>query len=129
MRRMELLLSFLLVMGLMLVCAQPALAQDPVVVNAKLVHTKLENEKVRVLESSLAPGEKEQQHSHPAYVTYVLAGGKVRLHYPDGTTRDAELSAGDVIYSEPTTHWAENIGTTTMRFVLVEVKPQLTAKQ
>jgi hypothetical protein len=27
-----------------------------------------------------------------------------------------------VIYREPVTHWAENIGTTTIRLVLVELK-------
>jgi quercetin dioxygenase-like cupin family protein len=124
MRRVEYLISFFLVMGLMLVCAKPAVAQDPVVVNSKMVRLKLENDRVRVFEATLQPGDKEQPHSHPAYVTYVLTGGKVRIHLAEGATRETVLAPGDVLYSEPVTHWAENIGTTELRFVLVEVKTE-----
>jgi quercetin dioxygenase-like cupin family protein len=96
-------------------------AQDPVAVN-KTVKVKFENERVRVLEAELPPGVKEQVHSHPAYVIYVLAGGKVRNHAADGKTTETELKTGDVLYREPVTHAAENIGTTTMHFILVELK-------
>ena len=61
-------------------------------------------------------------HSHPAYVIYVLAGGKVRNYAADGKTTESELKTGDVLYREPLTHAAENIGTTTMHFILVEMK-------
>ena len=104
--------------------AAPARAQDPVAVNSATVKIKLENDRVRVLEAILEPGQKEKPHSHPGYVTYVLTTGKMRLHAADGTSRDAELTAGQVLFTEPLTHWAENIGTTTMRFVLVELKKQ-----
>jgi quercetin dioxygenase-like cupin family protein len=97
-------------------------AQDPVVVQSKTVKLKFENERVRVLEAELPPGVKEQVHSHPAYVIYVLAGGKVRNYAADGKTTEAELKTGDVLFREPLTHAAENIGTTTMHFILVELK-------
>jgi len=61
-------------------------------------------------------------HSHPAYVIYVIEGGKVRNHSADGKTNESELKTGDVIYRDPLTHWAENIGTTTMHMILVELK-------
>ncbi|MEY2563764.1 MAG: beta-alanine degradation protein BauB [Verrucomicrobiota bacterium] len=96
-------------------------AQDPAAVN-KTVKVKFENEKVRVLEAELPPGVTEAVHSHPAYVIYVMAGGKVRNYTADGKTTESELKTGDVLYREPLTHAAENIGTTTMRFVLVELK-------
>jgi beta-alanine degradation protein BauB len=95
--------------------------QDPVAVN-KTVKPKFENERVRVLEAELPPGVKEQVHSHPAYVIYVVAGGKVRNYAADGKTTETELKTGDVLYREPLTHAAENIGTTTMHFILVELK-------
>lgn len=107
---------------LLLLSPQRAPAQDPAVVNAKTIRVKLENDRVRVLEAVLAPGEKEQLHSHPAYVIYVIAGGKVRNHAADGKVSEAEFATGDTIYREPLTHWAENIGTTTIRLVLVELK-------
>jgi quercetin dioxygenase-like cupin family protein len=97
-------------------------AQDPAVVQSKTVKLKFENERVRVLEAELPPGVKEQVHSHPAYVIYVLAGGKVRNYAADGKTTETELKTGDVLYREPLTHAAENIGTTTMHFILVELK-------
>ncbi|MFN2623916.1 MAG: cytoplasmic protein [Chthoniobacterales bacterium] len=97
-------------------------AQDPAVVNAKSIKVKFENDRVRVLEAELPAGVKEQVHSHPAYVIYVLAGGKVRNYAADGKTTEAELKTGDVLYREPLTHAAENIGTTTMHFILVELK-------
>ena len=83
---------------------------------------KLENSRVRVLEATLAPGVKEKMHSHPAYVIYVIAGGKVRTHGVDGTVTEATFKNGDVIYREPVTHWVENIGKTTIRLELVELK-------
>lgn len=97
-------------------------AQDPAVVNSKTVKVKFENERVRVLEAELPPGTKEQVHSHPAYVIYVQAGGKVRNYASDGKTTEAELKTGEVVYREPLTHAAENIGNTTMHLILVELK-------
>jgi beta-alanine degradation protein BauB len=97
-------------------------AQDPTVVNAKTIKIKFENDRVRVLEAELPPGVKEQLHSHPAYVIYVLAGGKVRNYAADGKTNETELKTGEVIYRDPLTHAAENIGTTTMHMILVELK-------
>ncbi len=96
--------------------------QDPLVVNSKSIALKLENSRVRVLEATLEPGVKEKMHSHPAYVIYVIAGGKVRNHGADGTVTEADFRTGDVIYRDPITHWAENIGSTTIRLELVELK-------
>ena len=97
-------------------------AQDPAVVNARTVKVKFENDRVRVLEAELPADVKEQMHSHPAYIIYVLAGGRVRNYAADGTTTESELKTGDVLFREPLTHAAENIGTTTMHFILVELK-------
>ena len=97
-------------------------AQDPAVVNPTSISVKLENDSVRVLEAVLEPGFKEKLHAHPAYVMYILSGGKVRLHYTDGQFRDSEFKAGAVFYSDPVTHWAENTGTTTIKVLLVELK-------
>jgi len=105
-------------------CSRTALAQDPAVVNSTSITVKLENDSVRVMEAVLKPGFREKPHAHPGYVMYVLSGGKVRLHYPDGQSRDSEFKAGAVFYSDPVTHWAENTGTTTIRIMLVELKKQ-----
>ena len=97
-------------------------AQDVAVVQAKTVKVRLENPRVRVLEAILAPGEKEQMHSHPPYVIYIVSGGKVRNHNADGTTSESVFKTNDVIYRDPLTHYAENIGITTIHMILVELK-------
>ena len=120
MKRMYILLAALLATGF--IRSDVARPQDPLVVNSKTIVLKLENDRVRVLEATLKPGDKEQVHSHPAYVIYVIEGGKVRTHGIDGTAVEAEFKTGDVIYRDPVTHWAENIGKTTIRLELVELK-------
>ena len=108
--------------ALMLAGPRVSRAQDPAVVNARTIHVKLDNDRVRVFEAVLEPGDREQMHSHPASVIYVIAGGKIRNHAVDGKTSEAVLHDGDVIYRDPLTHWAENIGTTTVRLILLELK-------
>ena len=99
-----------------------ASAQDTLRVNADSVRLKFENERVRVLESILPPGGKEEMHSHPAYLVYVIRAGKIRIHTADGKVSETELKAGDVIYREPVIHWGENIGPTEIDEILVELK-------
>ena len=101
---------------------QPACAQDPTVVNSKTIRVRFENERVRVLEAILPPGVKEQVHSHPAYVIYVLEGGRYRNYAADGKITEGELKTGDVIYRDPLTHAAENIGDKPLHMILVELK-------
>jgi quercetin dioxygenase-like cupin family protein len=122
MKRIYILMFVLLMTGLVRGDASVTGAQDVLVVNSKSIVLKLENSRVRVLEATLEPGVKEEMHSHPAYVVYVIAGGKVRNHGADGTVTEANFRTGDVIYREPLTHWAENIGNTTIRLELVELK-------
>lgn len=97
-------------------------AQDVALVNPKTIRVKLDNEHVRVLEATLKPGVKEKQHSHPTSIVYVLSGGKARNHLPDGTTSEVSYTAGQTVYRDPVTHWAENTGKTTIRLVVVELK-------
>ena len=73
---------------------------------------------------NLPPGAKEQVHSHPAYVIYVLAGGRYRNYAADGKITEGTFQTGDVIYRDPLTHAAENIGDKPMHLILVELKSE-----
>ncbi len=97
-------------------------AQDAAAVNPKTIHVTLDNEHVRVFEATLKPGVKENVHSHPTSIVYVVVGGRVRSHLPDGTTSVMNYTAGQTAYRDPVTHWAENIGKTTIRLIVVELK-------
>ena len=124
MRRFYILVFVLLATGFTRGDASVTPAQDAAKVNAKYITMKLDNPRVRVFETKVQPGEKEAMHSHPASVIYVLEGGKIRNHASDGTVTEAEFKAGAVYYRDPLTHWAENIGTTPIRLVLMELKQQ-----
>lgn len=99
-------------------------AQDALVVNAKTTRLRLENAHVRVFEATLRPGDQEKPHSHPASIVYILSGGKIRNHAADGKITESEVKAGDVVYRDPLTHWAENIGTTPVHLIVVELKDE-----
>jgi beta-alanine degradation protein BauB len=123
MKTMSSLVAVAVVAGFLMVHSPRIVsAQDDLRVNADSVHLKFENDSVRVLESILQPGAKEKMHSHPSMVVYVIKGGKIRNHGADGKTTETEVKAGDVIYREPVTHWGENIGTTEIDEILVELK-------
>ena len=116
-------LSLLLVFAVALMAAITfGHAQDPAVVNSKTIRVRFENDKVRVLEATLPPGVKEQVHSHPAYVIYVVAGGRYRNYAADGKVTEGTFQTGDVIYRDPLTHAAENIDDHPMHLILVELK-------
>jgi beta-alanine degradation protein BauB len=105
-------------------CIATAQGQDPAVVNAKTIKVQFENDRVRVLEANLPPGVKEQVHSHPAYVIYVLEGGRYRNYASDGKVTEGELKAGEVLFREPLMHAAENIGDKPLHMILVELKDE-----
>ncbi len=113
----------IVVAGLLMLAGSVSVnAQDPLKVNPKTVGLRVDNDRVRVLEARLAPGDKEQMHSHPPYVIYVISGGKALDHTADGKTTEMALSAGDVVYRDATRHWAENVGTTEIHLILIELK-------
>ena len=106
----------------LLLFAASAMAQDPVPLYPDNYKVLLENDRVRVLDFQLKRGAKENFHSHPAAVTYVLAPFKIRFTFPDGTMRIREAKAGEVFFGEALIHASENIGDTDAHGLLVEMK-------
>jgi len=101
----------------------PAVAQDPCALKPDTCSVKLENERVRVYEWIIKPGDKEPMHTHPELVVYVLTDGKIRTYGPDGKVlREREIKAGDTFWMGPQKHMTENIGTTEHRELIVEIK-------
>ena len=97
-------------------------AQDPVKAASQAFKERLNNDKVRVLEYSSKPGEKEAMHSHTAMLLYVIQGGKLKSTVADGTSKEIEYKTGDVVWRDAITHTSENVGTTELKTLLVEVK-------
>jgi len=97
-------------------------AMDAATVTPRVVKVKLENDRVRVLDYVSDPGDREDWHSHPAFVVYVVTGGTLRITRPDGKSYDDEFKAGDIRYREPVTHTTENIGKTQLHAIIVELE-------
>jgi quercetin dioxygenase-like cupin family protein len=82
----------------------------------------LDNEHVRVQYHDVATGETIPFHSHPATVVYALEPYKAKLKLPNGTEVVREGKAGDTFWSDATTHSVENLGTTQIHNLVVELK-------
>jgi quercetin dioxygenase-like cupin family protein len=83
----------------------------------------MENEKVRVLDVRLKPGEKAPMHNHPNnHVIYVMKDAKFRLTFPDGKSSEFDLKAGKALWLEAGSHATENIGTSEGHNLVVELK-------
>ncbi|MBZ5504816.1 MAG: hypothetical protein LAO78_04945 [Acidobacteriia bacterium] len=101
----------------------PAPAQDALKVAPDHYKILLENEHVRVIENTLAPGEKDAMHTHPSGWYYVTKPGTMKVVHADGKMETWEAKAGEAGWLKTEgPHTSENIGKTTMSFVLVEVK-------
>ncbi len=107
-----------------------ATAQELSKVDRSHVAVKLDNDTLQVTEVTLKPGEKLPFHSHPAYTLYTIHGGTVRIVYRGGKTEDLVWDHGDVVYGDPEEpHSTENVGKTTVKILLVEVKGPAAAKK
>ena len=96
--------------------------QDPVELAPHIYHVALNNERVRVLDIRLGPGERIPQHSHPNMVIYAVNDGKVKFTFPDGRTEGVQLSAGQAVWMEPLSHAVENIGGAELHVLNIEFK-------
>jgi hypothetical protein len=112
----------LLVAGFGLGGGAQALAGDPVVTDGGKYKTRFENERVRVLEYRDQPGDRTQEHRHPAFVLFAVSPFERRLVLPDGKVLTRRFQAGDVMWSEAQTHIGENVGTTPTHVIIVELK-------
>ena len=107
-----------------------ALAQELSKVDPTHVVVKVDNDTLQVTEITLKPGEKLALHTHPAYTLYTIQGGTVRIAFEGGKTEEQVWDRGAVLYGEPEgPHTTENIGKTTIKVLLVEVKGATTAKK
>ncbi|MCP3472631.1 hypothetical protein NLM33_20165 [Bradyrhizobium sp. CCGUVB1N3] len=99
--------------------AAPTYQADPAVY--KVI---FEDQNFRVIVATWKKGATDKPHSHPLpFVVYALDDCTVRVHNPDGTTRELKNQAG-VATAGPITssHTAENLGETDCRALLVERK-------
>jgi quercetin dioxygenase-like cupin family protein len=86
-----------------------------------------ENDRVRVWDLRLEPGESTGQHRHEADYLYIVIGdGELQTVYANGTSDPPrQMKDGDVRFrevSEKSSHEAVNTGKTPWRNIVVELK-------
>jgi quercetin dioxygenase-like cupin family protein len=83
----------------------------------------MENDKVRVMEVRLEPGQKSPMHNHPDdHVVYVNNDARFKLSFPDGKRSEFELKAGQALWLEAGPHETENVGKTRGHNIVIELK-------
>ncbi len=98
-----------------------AMSPNPVVSNPDHYKIIFENEQVRVLEYTDAPGDRTTAHEHPDSVMYTLSSFRRRLHNGD-MHRDVAMSAGAAGWLPAQQHYGHNIGDTKTHVIFVELK-------
>jgi beta-alanine degradation protein BauB len=113
----------LLALASVALLAPSAHAQDVMAVAKNHYRVLVDNERVRVVENTLQPGEKDPMHTHPAGWYYVTRPGTMKVVFADGHMESWAPKAGESGWSaaEPP-HTSENVGNALMSYVLVELK-------
>ena len=83
-----------------------------------------EDQNFRVIAATWKKGSADKPHSHPVpFIVYALDDCAIRVHNPDGSTRDINSKAGTAFAGPITTsHTAENTGTADCHALFVERK-------
>lgn len=100
----------------------PTTVQDAVAVAPHVYKVLFENDRVRLLEVRMKPGDSSSMHSHPAYAIYPLSDAKAKFTSPDSDGVEVELKAGEALFHDAESHAVENLGTTEAHVILFELK-------
>lgn len=101
----------------------PAPLPDPLAAGwrgAPVCERLREDESLRVLRCTFAPGVGHERHFHPRHFGYALSGGRMRITDERGT-REVEIAA-DSSFASDGVGWHEvlNVGDTTVAYLIVE---------
>jgi len=97
------------------------MANDAADVAPNVYKVLFENERVRLLEARMRPGDSSAAHSHPDYLVYSLGDGKVRFTSSSEGSADVELKTGETMWRAAEEHAATNLGTTDVVALLFEL--------
>lgn len=114
--------GLLLVTIVLVLTTKSAIAQDPIKVAPDVYKVLLENDRVRVLEVRIKPGQKAAMHEHPASVEYFFNDAKAKFTPAGGKSQTRELKADTIAWAEPEKHASENPGTTEGHVLIFELK-------
>ena len=110
--------------------SQPLFALDAMSAAPDHHEVLLENERVRVLDTRLGPGEQTPVHTHQwPSALYVLSWSEFVRYDPEGNvlvdsrTMPSKPTAGAALWSAPLVpHYVRNVGDSELRVIAVEMK-------
>jgi quercetin dioxygenase-like cupin family protein len=97
-------------------------AQDPMAVDPTIYNLKLNNERVRVFVVKFKPGQSIAVHKHPDHVVHALDGGKIQINEVGKDSVVLDVKTGMTVFLPAQSHSAKNLGETTLRLLVVELK-------
>lgn len=98
------------------------MAPDPTEVAANIYKLLLENDRVRVFDVFFKPGDVAVMHNHPDHIVYVMNDATLRLAFPNGTSQEISVKAGQALFLGAQAHETTNVGTTDAHNLVVELK-------
>ena len=66
----------------------------PEKVSPEIYEVLLENEAVKVMKVTFAPGQEDSMHDHYPFTFHLLDGGKAQVTMPDGKVNEREIPSG-----------------------------------
>ena len=98
------------------------MAQDAAKAAPNVYKPVFENDRLRLLEVRMKPGDESAMHFHPNYLVYALEGGRVKLTAASGESAEIDINAGDTMWREAEEHSALNTGDSELVALFVELK-------
>ena len=90
----------------------------------------LENDDVKVLNVTFAPGQGDNIHEHGVITYYGIKGGKLQNTLADGSVKEMEVPDGFVGHGNNIVkHQMENVGDDTVKVIIVEHKKLMPIKE
>jgi len=95
---------------------------DPIRVAPDSHKVAFENMFVRVLEVRVRPGSVEPRHRHPHGLSVYLASQDTRITVDGRAPQVSHREAGSFVWSDAVIHTVENVGSTEMHVLRIELK-------
>ena len=95
----------------------------PEKVSPDVYEVLLDNETVKVMKVSFAPGQSDSMHDHYPFTFHLLDGGKAQVTMPDGTINERQIPGGFTGHNgQGVRHQVKNIGSEEINIILIEHK-------
>ena len=101
---------------------QMAFAQNAAKVDSAHYKVEFENDQLRIIRVTYAPGEKSNMHEHSEGVVVALTDARSKVTLADGTTQEFIVKAGQASWVPSSKHKVEYLGDKPSENLYIETK-------